>query len=66
MKKINIAIDGLAGSGKSSLAKVIAKKLGYTYIDTGSMYRCVAYLLVENKKPDHSKVVGLKVTNNIY
>lgn len=49
MKKINIAIDGLAGSGKSSVAKVIAKKLGYTYIDTGSMYRCVAYLLVTNK-----------------
>ena len=49
MKKINIAIDGLAGSGKSSVAKVVAKKLGYTYIDTGSMYRCVAYLLVLNK-----------------
>ena len=38
MKKINIAIDGLAGSGKSSVAKVVAKKLGYTYVDTGSMY----------------------------
>ena len=49
MKKINIAIDGLAGSGKSSVAKVVAKKLGYTYVDTGSMYRCVAYLLVKNK-----------------
>ena len=48
MKKINIAIDGLAGSGKSSVAKVVAKRLGYKYIDTGSMYRCVAYLLVKN------------------
>ena len=58
MKKINIAIDGLAGSGKSSVAKVIAKKLGYTYIDTGSMYRCVAYLLVVNKiSPNDDKKI---------
>lgn len=48
MKKINIAIDGLAGSGKSTVAKILADKLGYTYIDTGSMYRCVAYLVIEN------------------
>ena len=48
MKKINIAIDGLAGSGKSTVAKIVAKKLGYTYIDTGSMYRCVAYLMVKH------------------
>lgn len=47
MKKINIAIDGLAGSGKSTVAKNLAKKLGYTYIDTGSMYRCVAYLAIK-------------------
>ncbi len=38
-----IAIDGPAGAGKSSLAKALAKKLGYTYIDTGAMYRAVAY-----------------------
>lgn len=48
MKKINVAIDGLAGSGKSTVAKIVAKKLGYSYIDTGSMYRCVAYLMVKN------------------
>ena len=48
MKKINIAIDGVAGSGKSSVAKRVALKLNYKYIDTGSMYRCVAYLV--NKK----------------
>lgn len=53
MKKINIAIDGLAGSGKSTVAKIVANKLGYTYIDTGSMYRCVAYLMVEkNVSPE--------------
>lgn len=45
MKKINIAIDGVAGSGKSTVAKLVAKKLGYDYIDTGSMYRCVALLV---------------------
>ena len=45
MRKINIAIDGVAGSGKSSVAKRVAQKLNYRYIDTGSMYRCVAYLV---------------------
>ena len=61
MKKINIAIDGLAGSGKSSVAKVVADRLGYTYIDTGSMYRCVAYLVVINKidPSDNEKILNL-------
>lgn len=43
MKKISIAIDGPAAAGKSTIAKMVAKKLNYTYIDTGAMYRCVAY-----------------------
>lgn len=43
MKTIKIAIDGPSAAGKSSIAKIIAKKLGYVYIDTGAMYRCVAY-----------------------
>jgi cytidylate kinase len=38
-----IAIDGPAGSGKSTVAKELSKKLGFTYIDTGAMYRAVAY-----------------------
>jgi cytidylate kinase len=42
MKKIIIAIDGPAGSGKSTTAKLAAQKLGYTYIDTGAMYRAAA------------------------
>lgn len=42
MKQI-IAIDGPAGAGKSTVAKLLAKKLGYTYIDTGAMYRAVAW-----------------------
>ena len=39
MKKISIAIDGPAAAGKSTIAKMVAKKLNYTYIDTGAMYR---------------------------
>ena len=42
MKKFAIAIDGPAGSGKSTVAKILAKKLGIVYIDTGAMYRTVA------------------------
>ncbi len=41
MKKITIAIDGFSSTGKSTLAKELAKKLGYAYIDTGAMYRAV-------------------------
>lgn len=41
LKKINIAIDGYSGCGKSTTAKAVAKALGYTYIDTGAMYRAV-------------------------
>jgi cytidylate kinase len=37
-----IAIDGPAGAGKSTIARLVAQRLGYTYIDTGAMYRCVA------------------------
>ncbi|MCI5774577.1 MAG: (d)CMP kinase [Erysipelotrichaceae bacterium] len=40
---MNIAIDGPSGAGKSSIAKLLAKKLKYVHLDTGSMYRCVAY-----------------------
>ena len=49
MKKISIAIDGPSASGKSSVAKIIAKKLNYVYIDTGAMYRCVGYYCLQNK-----------------
>lgn len=41
MKKITIAIDGLSSCGKSTMAKDLAKKIGYVYIDTGAMYRAV-------------------------
>ncbi len=43
MKKINIAIDGPSAAGKSTIARRLAKKLGYVHLDTGAMYRCVAF-----------------------
>jgi len=46
--KINIAIDGPAGSGKGTTAKLIAKKINYRYLDTGAMYRGVALYFSEN------------------
>lgn len=42
-KKIQIAIDGPAGAGKSTIAKIVAENLSFTYIDTGAMYRAVTY-----------------------
>ncbi|MDH3268005.1 MAG: (d)CMP kinase [Ignavibacteria bacterium] len=47
-KGLIIAIDGPAGSGKSTSAKFIAKKLGYLYIDTGAMYRAITFHALEN------------------
>jgi cytidylate kinase len=43
-----IAIDGPAGAGKSTVARAVAERLGYTYLDTGAMYRCVALLATED------------------
>ena len=48
-RKINIAIDGHSTCGKGTLAKHLAKKLGYVFIDSGAMYRAVAYYLLSNK-----------------
>ncbi len=49
MSKINIAIDGPSGVGKSSIAKIISKKLNLVFINTGLMYRAIAYLCLKNK-----------------
>ncbi|MEI6091033.1 MAG: (d)CMP kinase [bacterium] len=51
MKKIIIAIDGPAGSGKTSSAKLIAEKLGYKYIDSGAMYRAVSWAWLSSGFP---------------
>ncbi|HWR45266.1 (d)CMP kinase [Sporomusa sp.] len=60
MKRLIIAIDGPAGAGKSTVAKLAAQQLGYTYIDTGAMYRAVAWqALNEGIEPDSEAVARL-------
>ena len=51
MKKLTIAIDGPAGAGKSTVAQIVARRLNYTYIDTGAMYRAVAWLISQQELP---------------
>ena len=46
--KIAVAVDGPAGAGKSSISKIVAKKLGYLYIDTGALYRSVTWAVLHN------------------
>lgn len=48
MKKFNIAIDGPAGAGKSTIARLIAKELGFVYVDTGAMYRAVTWKVLQS------------------
>ncbi len=48
MKCFNIAIDGPAGAGKSTIAKLVAKKTGFVYVDTGAMYRAIALFMLEH------------------
>ena len=48
MKNLVIAVDGPAGAGKSTIAKIIADKLNINYIDTGAMYRAVTYKVLQN------------------
>ena len=49
MKTIQIAIDGPASSGKSTVAKIVAKDFGYTYLDTGAMYRAATYMAIKHQ-----------------
>lgn len=58
---INIAIDGPAGAGKSTIAKMVAKQLGYIYVDTGAMYRAMAlYIMKQNIKPEEAEKISDK------
>ena len=67
MKSIQIAIDGPASSGKSTVAKIIAKQLGYTYLDTGAMYRSATFLALKNgiEVSNQEKIVELLESNPI-
>ena len=49
LKKITIAIDGHSSTGKSTMAKSLAKRIGYAYVDTGAMYRAVTLFALRNK-----------------
>ena len=59
MRKLVVAIDGPAGAGKSTVAQMAAKELGFTYIDTGAMYRSIAYALI-NKGIDPEDADAVK------
>ncbi|MCI6099801.1 MAG: (d)CMP kinase [Selenomonas sp.] len=64
LKKLVVAIDGPAGAGKSTVAKLAAKELGYTYIDTGAMYRAVAWKTLQ-RKADVTDALILGVVKDI-
>ncbi len=67
-KKITIAIDGFSSTGKSTLAKELAKHLGYVYVDTGAMYRAVAYYALQKgfiRKDFFDKLALIKSLSDI-
>lgn len=59
----NIAIDGPAGAGKSTIAKKVAKKLGFIYVDTGAMYRAIALYMIRNQVEKDEGQVSKRVAN---
>ena len=64
MREFIVTVDGPAGSGKSTIAKIIAKKYGFTYLDTGAMYRMIALYALENSIDlDDSKAVETMLEN---
>ena len=60
----NIAVDGPSGAGKSTIAKAVARELGFIYVDTGAMYRALALYVLNRQVPvDDEKAVGQAVEN---
>lgn len=62
IRKLNIAIDGTAGSGKTTISKYIAKYLNYTHIDSGSIYRALAYKAIKNNIDYSNKKALIKLS----
>ena len=62
---LNVAVDGPAGSGKSTVCKLVAKRLGILYLDTGAMYRAIAYKCVKDKKDYGDKDVVKHIINKL-
>lgn len=60
-----IAIDGPSSAGKSTLAKLLSKELGYVYIDTGAMYRAIGFYLLQNNADIHDEEKVISVLDNI-
>jgi cytidylate kinase len=65
MKKIVIAIDGFSSNGKSTMAKSLAKQIGYIYIDSGAMYRAVTLYCIEHRLFDGDRLNEDKLHNDI-
>ena len=65
MKNLVVAIDGPAGAGKSTVAQLAARKLGCTYIDTGAMYRAVAWKTLQRKQPVTDELI-LDVVKDVH
>ncbi|MCF8322407.1 MAG: (d)CMP kinase [Flavobacterium sp.] len=65
-QKITIAIDGFSSTGKSTLAKELAKYLGYVYVDTGAMYRAVALFAMQNKFISADFFDSQSLTQNLF
>lgn len=63
---MNIAIDGPAGAGKSTIARLAAKELGFIYVDTGAMYRAIALYLLDNKTDIYDEVALKNALDNIH
>ncbi len=65
--KINIAIDGPSAAGKSTIADILAERLGYTHLDTGAMYRAVAYDAFRKEIPldDENRIVSMIETMDL-
>ena len=58
MSKIIVAIDGYSSCGKSTIAKALAKYAGYTYVDTGAMYRAIALFTLRNNLTDEAAIIA--------
>ncbi len=64
--KINVAIDGPAGAGKSTVARLVAQKLSYIYVDTGAMYRAITwYMIREDIAPEDHDIVDQLVRDMV-
>ena len=69
MENIIIAVDGPAGAGKSTIAKIIAKRLNINYIDTGAMYRAVTLKCLQNNvdfKDENAVIEMAKKTLSVF